>query len=100
MQRDDLEVAEADARELLSKYPGSALKRNALAVMAASSWQRQRYRTAADYLSQIRAEMPAGDERAFLGVLLADCHFRAGLQASNPEDFRNAANAYGMALTE
>lgn len=100
LQRDDLEVAEADARELLSKYPGSALKRNALAVMAASSWQRQRYRTAADFISQIRAEMPAGDERANLGVLLADCHFRAGLQASNPEDFRNAANAYGMALTE
>jgi tetratricopeptide (TPR) repeat protein len=100
LQRDDLEVAEADARELLSKYPGSALKRNALAVMAASSWQRQRYRTAADFISQIRAEMPDGDERANLGVMLADCHFRAGLQASNPEDFRNAANAYGMALME
>jgi len=100
LQRDDLEVAEADSRELLSKYPGSVLKRNALAVMAASSWRRQRYRTAADFISQIRAEMPAGDERANLGVLLADCHFQAGLQASNPEDFRNAANAYGMVLTE
>jgi tetratricopeptide (TPR) repeat protein len=100
LQRDDLEVAESDSRELLSKYPGSALKRNALAVMAASSWQRQRYRTAADFINQIRIEMPPGDERANLAVLLADCHFRAGLQASNPEDFRNAANAYGMALTE
>jgi TolA-binding protein len=100
LQRDDLEVAESDSRELLSKYPGSALKRNALAVMAASSWQRQRYRTAADFINQIRTEMPPGDERANLAVLLADCHFRAGLQASNPEDFRNAANAYGMALTE
>jgi tetratricopeptide (TPR) repeat protein len=100
LQRGDLEVAESDSRELLSKFPGSVLKRNALAVMAASSWQRQRYRTAADFISQIRTEMPTGDERANLAVLLADCHFRAGLQASNPEDFRNAANAYGMALTE
>jgi tetratricopeptide (TPR) repeat protein len=100
LQRGDLEVAESDSRELLSRYPGSALKHNALAVMAASSWQRQRYRTAADFISQIRAEMSAGDERANLAILLADSHFRAGLQASNPEDYRNAANAYGMALAE
>jgi len=100
LQRGDLEVAESDSRELLSRFPGSALKRNVLAVMAASSWQRQRYRTAADFVSQIRVAMPAGDERANLAVLLADCHFRAGVQANNPEDFRNAANAYGLALSE
>ncbi len=100
LQQDNLEVSEADARELLSRYPGSRLKRNALAVMAVASWKRQRYRTAADYFSQIRAELPEGDQRADLAILLADSHFRAGLQANNPEDFRNAANAYGIAIAE
>ncbi|MEZ5276717.1 MAG: tetratricopeptide repeat protein [Opitutaceae bacterium] len=100
LQRGDLDLTEADARELLARFPGSSLKRNALAIMAAASWQRQRYRTAADFIVQVRAEMPAGEQRANLAVLLADGHFRAGLQANNPEDFRNAANAYGMAIAE
>ena len=33
-------------------------------------------------------------------ILLADSHYRAGLQANKPEDFRNAANAYGIAIAE
>lgn len=100
LQRGNLDGAEADARDLLSRFPGSSLKRNALAVMAVASWQRQRYRTAADFISQIRAELPEGDLRANLAILLADSHFRAGLQANSPEDFRNAANAYGIAIAE
>ena len=100
LQGGGLDQAETDARELLARFPGSALKRNALAVLAASSWQRQRYRTAADFIVQIRAEMPEGPRRANLAVLLADSHFRAGLQANSPDDFRNAANAYGLALSE
>lgn len=100
LQRGDLDRSEADARELLSRFPGSRLKRNALAVMAVASWQRQRYRTAADFISQIRADLPEGEQKGDLAILLADCHFRAGLQANNPEDFRNAANAYGIAIAE
>src|SRR5208283_2987353 len=40
-----------------------------------------------------RAELPPGDARAQLGVLVADAYFRAG-------DYRNAAEAYGSAQRE
>jgi TolA-binding protein len=85
--------AEDDAKMLLARFPGSPLKANALGVLGAEMWELKRYRAAADYLSQLRAELTAGDTRAELGVLLADAYFRA-------TDFKNAAGAYGSALRE
>jgi tetratricopeptide (TPR) repeat protein len=85
--------AEEDAKWLLDNRPGSQLKPQALGVLTSAAWELRRYRTAADYATQLRAELPAGDARAQLGVLVADAYFRAG-------DYKNAADAYGSALRE
>ncbi len=85
--------AEEDAKALLERFPGSQLKPQALGVLTALTWELRRYRTAADYAAQLRAELPAGDARAQLGVLVAEAYFRAG-------DFKNAADAYGSAQRE
>jgi cellulose synthase operon protein C len=85
--------AEEDAKTLLESFPGSQLKTPALGVLTGVAWELRRYRTAADYAAQLRAELPAGDARAQLGVLVADAYFRAG-------DYRNAADAYGSAQRE
>lgn len=85
--------AEEDARLLLEFFPGSPLKAAALGVRLAVAWDLQRYRSAADFSTQLRAIIPAGRERSQLGVLLAEAYFRAG-------DFKNAADAYDAALRE
>jgi tetratricopeptide (TPR) repeat protein len=86
-------LAEEDARTLLDRFPGSPLKSAALGVRLSVAWELKRFRTAADVSTQLRAAMPAGRERAELGVLLAEAFFRAG-------DFQNAADSYEAALHE
>ncbi len=100
LQNGQFGLAERDAERLLSQFPGSVLKTNTLSLLASAAWQRQRYRTAAGYLGQVRGAWPDGERRTELGVLLADCHFRAGLQSNDPEDFRNAADAYRIVMGE
>lgn len=85
--------AEADAKRLLEQFPGSPLKTEALGVLTGVAWEQYRYRSAADYASRLRADLPAGDARAQLGVLVAEAYFRAG-------DYRSAADAYGSAERE
>jgi TolA-binding protein len=85
--------AEEDARTLLQKFPGSPLKVHAYGVLTAAAWEQLRYRTAADNAVKARGELRAGQERASLGVLIAEAWFRA-------RDFRNAADAYAAALRE
>ena len=85
--------AEEDAKWLLDNRPGSQLKPQALGVLTGAAWELRRYRTAADYATQLRGGLPAGDARAQLGVLVADAYFRAG-------DYKNAADAYGSAMRE
>ena len=85
--------AEEDAKALLERYPGSQLKPQALGVLTGVAWELRRFRTAADWAAQLRAQLPPGDARAQLGVLVADAYFRAG-------DFKNAADAYGSAQRE
>lgn len=85
--------AEEDARALLERYPGSALKAAALGVRLAVAWDLKRYRTAADLIAQLRTVIAEGRERAELGVLLAEAFFRS-------EDYKNAAAAYAAALHE
>ena len=82
-----------DAETVLSQYPGSRLRRDALRLLGHIAWEEEKYRTAADYVSRLRDEIPEGPRRAELGVLVADCYFRA-------EDFENAADAYGNVLRE
>ena len=85
--------AEADAKTLLAKFPGSELKPAALGLLADLAWELRRYRTAADYASQARAGLPAGDVRAALGLMIAEAGFRAG-------DYAAAEAAYAAALNE
>jgi len=91
------EEAENDARAVLARFPGSnRLRREALSILASSSWQRPpRYRTAADYIAQIQA-LPdiSPADRARLALLQGECFFRAGVQDNTVEDYRNAAEAY------
>ena len=82
-----------DAETVLSQYPGSRLRRDALRLLGHIAWEEEKYRTAADYVSRLRDEIPEGARRTELGVLVADCYFRA-------EDFENAADAYGNVLRE
>jgi TolA-binding protein len=96
----DYRQAEDDANELLKRFPGSALRTYALGVKASSAWEQGRYRLAATNARQARTELAAGadfaDARAKLGVLEAEAWFRAG----DPDDFRNAADAYAAVLRE
>jgi tetratricopeptide (TPR) repeat protein len=85
--------AEEDAHTLLQKFPGSPFKAHVYGVLTGSAWEQRRYRTAADNAVKARAELPAGSERAAMGVLAAEAWFRA-------RDFRSAADAYQAAMTE
>ncbi len=85
--------AEADATRLLEQFPGSQLKGLALGVLTGVAWERGMYRNAANQATKARGELPAGEARAQLGVLVAEAYFRA-------RDFRNAADAYAGTLDE
>lgn len=101
----DYKQAEDDANELLQKFPGSALRVHAYGVLTGSAWEQGRFRLAAANARQARAELAtdtAGtaaertEARAKLGVLEAEALFRAG----DLDDFRGAADAYGVAARE
>ncbi|MDF3058099.1 MAG: hypothetical protein K0R17_2314 [Rariglobus sp.] len=85
--------ADLDAKALLSKFPGSELKAAALGLLADLAWIQQRYRSAADYAAQARAELLRGEVRASLGVMVAEAYFRA-------KDYAAADEAYAAALNE
>lgn len=90
-----LDEAEADSRQVLEQYPGSYQVEDAIRILAYLSWKREphQYRTAANYLTQLRTRIFNAEERARLGVLAADCLFLNG-------DYASAADAYGLVLRE
>jgi tetratricopeptide (TPR) repeat protein len=47
--------AEADARDLLARFPVSPLRARALTQLATAAWELRRFRTAADYAGQAAA---------------------------------------------
>lgn len=94
---------ENDAKALLAKFPGSQLKPAALGVLADLAWDMKRFRTAADYAMQAKSELPPGEVRAALGVLVAEAWYRAGdatRLSLDKSDFRSADEAYAAALKE
>ena len=101
-QPPEYQRAEDDANALLEKFPGSALKADALGVLTASAWDQERYRSAAAAAARQQAETPPGPERAELGVLRAEASFRAGMRQGGGDavDFSNAADAYAAALRD
>lgn len=94
----DDEAVEDDAYLLLDAFPESPYRRGMMTLLASSSWQKQRFRTAASLLTQVRSQFPENLEVSTLSVLIADCYFRAGLASENAEDFANASEAYEVAL--
>lgn len=95
----DFPGAEDDAAELQRRFPTSTYRRGMLALQASSAWNRERYRTAASRLQQMRSEFSDLRSDFRLSALIADCYLRAGLRSSTREDYRNAAEAYATALS-
>ncbi len=90
-----LGAAEADAKSLLERIPGSQLRNSAMRLLAYIAWRRDppQYRTAADYLNQLRNYSEDPEEKAMLGILIADCYF---LNA----DFERASETYASVAVE
>lgn len=87
--------AEESARQLLEGYPATRFQNAALRLLAFTSWKQTppRYRTAADYLNQLRGRLASGAEFFTAGVMVADCYFLNG-------DYASASDAYGAVLRE
>ncbi len=95
LQNGRLGASEADAKRILSEYPGSPFAERAIYLLAYLSWLRDppQFRSAADYLNQLRGRLEKTTEKAGLSVLVADCYFLNG-------DYEQAAEAYETALWE
>nr|WP_246455623.1 tetratricopeptide repeat protein [Ruficoccus amylovorans] len=89
------ELAIRDAEQLIERYPGSPLRIDAIRLLAFQAWNATppRYRTAADYLNQIREALPPGREHRYYGRLVADSFFLNG-------DYQAAAEVYEAVLNE
>jgi tetratricopeptide (TPR) repeat protein len=95
MQSGQLDLATADAQRIIDQFPASNLRQPALRMLAYLSFLRNppQYRTAANYLTQLRSEETQPEDRALTGVLIADCFYQNG-------DFANSAAAYEDSFDE
>ena len=95
LRRGELELAKADAALLLEKYPGLVRIRDAYFILAYAALRDDppRYRTAADFLAQHRAELEEKSKIAELNVLIGDCYYLN-------RDFDNAAEFFALALVD
>jgi TolA-binding protein len=91
----DFRMAGDSAQELLDRFPSSSFAPNALRMLAYTSWSQTppRYRTAADFLNQLRQKFPESENSMEAGVLIADCYFLN-------EDYANASDMYGTMLKD
>jgi tetratricopeptide (TPR) repeat protein len=85
--------AEADARDLLARFPSSPQRARALMQLAAAAWELKRFRTAADYAAQAAGATDEPGARAGLRLLAAEASYRA-------QDYTNAAEAYAAVALE
>lgn len=94
LEQDQLEAAEASALRLAEQFPASAHRPNALRALAQVAWRRNppAYRTAADYLNQLRSVLGADSSGTRVSLLMADCFFLNG-------DYRRAAEVYAAVLS-
>ncbi|HZZ56885.1 MAG TPA: tetratricopeptide repeat protein [Opitutaceae bacterium] len=88
----------AYADRLLTAFPGSELKPDALAVQTRGAWNQERYRAAAALAGQAREATAWADGKALFGVVAAEAWFRAGLRGGDPADFRSAGAAYAAVI--
>lgn len=85
--------ADADAAQVLERYPDSPLRQQALWLRAYAAWHEGRFRTAADYLRQVRELLSPGAERTRVGEVMGDAYFLN-------RDYTTAANIYTALLRE
>ena len=86
----DYARAEADARDLLVRFPASTQRARALTQLASVAWDLKRFRTAADYAAQAAGAAEDVDGRAALRLLSAEASYRA-------KDYTSASEAYAVA---
>jgi len=89
------DAAEESASRLLESFPDSPFVPVALGLMAQISWNQTppRYRTAADYLNQLRPYLASDSEVLANRVQVADCYFLN-------EDYGRASDAYAAVLSD
>ncbi|MFO7726238.1 MAG: tetratricopeptide repeat protein [Oceanipulchritudo sp.] len=89
------EEAEESAKQLLDSFPDSEYVPVALGLLARISWNQTppRYRTAADYLNQLRPYLTSDAELLANRVQVADCYFLN-------EDYARASEAYAAVLSD
>lgn len=92
--RNEIAVAEADARYLLEQFPGMSQITNVYQLLAYAALQRTppQYRTAANLLSQLRDQSESLQEQALLNKWIGDCYF-LNQDYANAADFYRAAQA-------
>ena len=105
MEKNDAKVIEC-ATALLEQFPTSTLRGHTYGLLTQLAWEQHRYRLAADNARKARAEMATAGAprdiaaRAGLAVVEAEAWFRAGMNDGDKNMFRNAAEAYAVALRE
>lgn len=89
IQRGELTEAGQSAEKLIQLFPDSPHRASALRVLAQVAWREDppAYRTAADYLNQLRAIVTTKASADRTSILMADCFFLN-------RDFRRAAEVY------
>ncbi len=82
-------IAEADAKILLERFPGMRQITDVYRLLAYAALQREprQYRTAADFLIQLREGTEDPQARRVLNRLIGDCYFLNG-------DYSNAVDFY------
>ena len=97
LARNDIALAEADARLLLEQFPGLQEIENVYRLFAYAALQRTppQHRAAADFLIQLRDRGVVEAERTELNRLIGDCYFLKGDYA-DAVDFYRAAYARGF----
>jgi tetratricopeptide (TPR) repeat protein len=93
LESGQLDTASSSALRLVEQFPGSPYRANAIRTLAQIAWRRDppAYRTAADYLNQLRMMNEAGLQGIRVSLLMADCFFLNG-------DYRRAAEVYGSVV--
>lgn len=85
-------LAERDAQTLLEQFPGLSSITNVYRLLAYAALNREppQYRTAADFLTQLRDQASDPGDLVYLNRLIGDCYFMNG-------DFANAVDFYTVA---
>jgi tetratricopeptide (TPR) repeat protein len=93
--RGELDLAKSDAELMLDNYPGLERISDAFLVLAFAALQSEppQYRTAANFLIQMRDQAVDTSIAAELNERIGDCYYLNG-------DFKNAIEFYGLALVE